>query len=134
MRMRAIVVVLGALALGGCGQGADRREVRAVAARFYAAVGHHDGATACGQLSQETLKTLEQQEKAACDQAVGALGLTPARVDRIEVFIVNARVLLSNGASAFLDRTAQGWRISALGCRPTGGDPRDHPLGCAVQS
>jgi hypothetical protein len=134
MRWIGTGVALCALAMAGCGQSADRDAVRTVTDRFYTAVAAHEGSLACAQLSKETLKQLEQDEKAACPEAIGAAGLSPARIARVEVFITNAKVDLANGASAFLERTTAGWRISALGCRPTGGDPRQEPLGCAVES
>lgn len=120
--------------MSGCGQSANRDDVTAVTGRFYAAVAQHDGATACAQLTAQTVKQLEQDEKARCTKAVDGLGLSPGRVARVQVFITNAKVDLTNGASAFLEQTASGWRISALGCRPTEGDPKQHPLGCTVQS
>jgi hypothetical protein len=134
MRRTSIALMLGAVLLCGCGQSNARRDVRTVTDRFYAAVQGGDGPTACAQLSQETVKQLEQQEKKACDSAVGALGLAPARIAAVEVDAFNAKVDLSNGASAYLDWTTAGWRISALGCRPTQGDPRRQPMGCAVQA
>jgi hypothetical protein len=134
-RMRWIAPVwLVAALLSGCGQSASRDDVRAVTDRFYAAVADDDGATACAQLTEPTLKQLEQDEKSACTEAVGGLGLAPARVARVEVYVTNAKVDLANGASAYLEQTAHGWRISALGCRPTEGDPEEQPLGCAVES
>jgi hypothetical protein len=134
MRRTTIGLVLGSLVLCGCGQANDRHQVRAVAERFYAAMRGGDGATACAQLSPDTTKELEQQEKKRCESAVGALGLSPGGIAAIEVYVTNAKVDLSNGAAAFLDRTTAGWRISALGCRPADGDPRFKPLNCAVQS
>jgi hypothetical protein len=129
-----IAVMLGALAVAGCGQSGNRDAVRGVADSFYAAVAQHDGSSACDQLSDATVKQLEQDEKAACPKAVGGLGLAPSRVVRVEVFVTNAKVDLANGASAFLEDTPGGWKISALGCRATNGDPRDHPLDCAVEA
>jgi hypothetical protein len=134
MRWIPMALLLVALALAGCGQSANRNDVRAVADRFYAAVADRDGALACAQLSEQTLKQLEQDEKATCTQAVEGLGLSPGRIARVEVFVTNAKVDLTNGASAFLEQTASGWRISALGCRPTGGNPQEQPLGCTVES
>lgn len=129
-------IALGAAALcgQGCGQDANRDQVRSVTDRFYAAVARHDGALACAQLDPPTVKQLEQAEKATCAKAVEALGLAPARIARVAVYVTNAKVDLSNGASAFLEQTATGWKLSALGCRPSGGDPQVHPLGCTVQS
>jgi hypothetical protein len=135
-RRLVTALVLGTVALcgQGCGQDANRDQVRAVTGRFYAAVANHDGATACAQLDPPTLKQLEQDEKATCAKAVEALGLARASITRVEVYVTNAKVDLSNGASAFLEQTASGWKLSALGCRPSGGDPQVHPLGCTVQS
>jgi hypothetical protein len=134
MRWISTGILLAALALSGCGQTAERDAVRTATERFYAAVGSHDGARACAQLSEETIKQLELSEKAKCADAVGSLGLSPTRVTHVEVFVTNAKVDLANGASAFLDETAAGWKLSALGCRPTNGNPQEQPMGCAVES
>jgi hypothetical protein len=134
MRRSLTPLLLLPLAAAGCGQSANTADVRAVTSRFYAAVAQHDGALACRQLAEPTLEQLEQDEKAACPKAIGGLGLAPARIAHVAVYVTNAKVDLTNGASAFLEQTATGWRISALGCRPTGGDPTEQPLGCAVKS
>jgi hypothetical protein len=130
----ALLAILAAVALAGCGQDANGDTVRAVTARFYAAVERHDGALACAQLDPTTIKQLEQDEKGTCAKAVEALGLTPTSIARVEVYVTNAKVDLTNGASAFLEQTTSGWKLEALGCRPTAGDPQVHPLGCTVQS
>jgi len=134
MRGISIGLALGTLVLAGCGQDANRDDVRAVTTRFYSALTTHQGSTACAQLRSETIKQLEQDEKATCAKAIGEVGLTPSRIARVEVFEIEAKVDLANGASAFLEQTAGGWKISALGCRPTEGDPTEQPLGCAVES
>jgi hypothetical protein len=134
MRRLIPLLAFGALGLAGCGQDANRADVRAVTGRFYAAVARHDGAVACAQLAQPTVKQLEQEEKAACPKAVEALGLSQAGITRVEVFVTNAKVDLANGASAFLEQTTSGWKLSALGCRPTNGNPQVQPMDCAVQS
>jgi hypothetical protein len=134
MRRISTALALAALGLAGCGQSTNRADVRTVTDRFYAAVADGDGALACAQLSQPTVKRLEQDEKASCTNAVAKLGLSPGRIARVQVFITNAKVDLSNGASAYLEQTAAGWRIEALGCRPTEGDPEQQPLGCTVES
>jgi hypothetical protein len=134
MRWISMTVVLTAIAVAGCGQSAARDDVRSVTDRFSAAVASHDGAQACAQLSEDTVEQLEQTEKASCPEAVESAGLTSARIARVQVYVTNAKVDFTNGASAFLEDTADGWRLSALGCRPTQGDPREHPLGCAVES
>jgi hypothetical protein len=134
MRWIPLVVALGVLGVTGCGQSTNRDAVRSVTDRFYAAVADDDGATACAQLTEPTLKQLEQDEKSTCTEAVSGLGLAPSRIARVEVYVTNAKVDLANGASAFLEQTAHGWRISALGCRATEGDPLEQPLGCTVES
>jgi hypothetical protein len=130
----AAMLSLGAPAMAGCGQSANRDAVRTVTDRFYAALDRQDGSAACAQLSADTVKQVEQDEKASCPTAIAAVGLEPSPVTRVEVFITNAKVDLANGASAFLEQTASGWKISAAGCRATEGNPQDHPLGCAVES
>jgi hypothetical protein len=127
-------LLLGALALAGCGQSANRDDIRAVTTRFYGALATNAGSVACAQLSEETVKQLEQDEQSACANAIGDVGLSPSRISRVQVFVTNAKVDLANGASAFLEETAAGWKISAVGCRPTGGDPHEQPLQCAVES
>jgi hypothetical protein len=107
--------------------------VRTVATRFFDALQRHDGRLACAQLSQDTVTAIEQQEQGACATSVTKLQLAPAPLRTLELYAFNAKVDLANGASAFLDRTATGWRISAAGCRATNGEPREHPLSCEVQ-
>src|SRR3954447_184223 len=123
-----------ALAGAGCGQDANREDVRAVTGRFFAALAARDGATACAQLSTDTVKSLEQDEQSACPEAIAAAGLGTSRVVKIAVYVTNAKVDLANGASAYLEQTASGWKLSALGCRATDGDPRKHPMSCAVEA
>ena len=134
MTYRMAIGLLAAAALAGCGQSDDRAQVRTVVDGFYAAVQAGDGAQACARLSAETAKALEQQEKKRCAAAIGDLGLTPAHVARVELYSLNAKVDATSGAATYLDRTSTGWRISALACRPTEGEPRDHPLGCEVDA
>jgi hypothetical protein len=122
------------LAATGCGQDASRADVRAVAGRFYAAIASHDGSAACAQLSADTVKAVEQEEQGACAGAIAGVGLVPSRVVRVAVYVTNAKVDLANGASAFLEQTATGWKLSALGCRAVDGDPRQHPLSCTVEA
>jgi hypothetical protein len=128
------VVLLCALAVCGCGRTGDRTDVEHVTTRFLGAVQRQDGRLACAQLSQDAIKQLEQQQQGACPGSVTKLQLAPARLRDVEVFAFNAKVDLANGASAFLERTATGWRIAAVGCRATEGDPTSHPMSCELQS
>jgi hypothetical protein len=121
-----------ALVTTGCGREGDRNRVSALTESFLTAVQQHDGSTACAALSNETVKQLESQEGKRCARAVTSLDVSPSRVRRAQVYLVNAKVDLNDGESAFLSRTRDGWRLSAVGCRPTGGKPADRPFECEV--
>ena len=129
-----LVLVVLALALAGCGTSDDRDQASATTARFYAALARHDGAGACAQLSDATIKSLEQQESKPCAQAVRALGLQPARVKQTSVYITNAIVDLTGDQVAFLGREPTGWKLSAVGCTFDEGKPRDRPADCRAKS
>jgi hypothetical protein len=132
--VRSVAAALAALALAGCGGiSSDRDEARSAVQRFNAALAHDDGARACGQLSSDLVEQLEQDEQQRCPDAVTGLGLQPARVIRVEVFVTNAKVDLQGGQSAFLDREPGGWQLSAIGCKPHG-KPADQPLHCEAQT
>ena len=126
MRRFALLVLAAAL-LAGCGTSDDQRQATATTVRFYAALRAHDGAAACAQLSEETVKSLEQQESKPCRAAVRSLRLPGARVLHTRVYITNAIVDLSGGEHAFLGREPAGWKLSAVGCRFDKGKPRDRP-------
>jgi hypothetical protein len=130
------MLVLALLALGaaGCGPGDDRAAARAVAERFLAALESGDGAAACAQLSVDTREALEADEQAACREAIHTLGLEPAPLAGVQVFIVSAWAELDGGESVFLSETAEGWRVSAAGCTPGGGDPAGVPLDCELEA
>ena len=137
MVRRSLVVMAiatAAAAVSGCGRDGDRAEARAVADRFFAALRQDDGQAACAELSTGTRAELESQEGEPCRQAIGSAGLQPARVLRVQVFITNAKADLSGGESVFLDQGPDGWELSALGCKPEGGEPADRPYDCEVQA
>lgn len=123
-----------AVAIGGCGVGDDRDRVRDVVIAFHAALDADRPGDACAQLSPDTVEALERQEQAPCDEAIGALDVDGGAIAATEVYIVNAKVDLDSGESAFLSREAAGWRISALGCRPADGKPADRPFACEVEA
>src|SRR5690242_6968924 len=134
--MRRAMTLLAVLALGlacGCGGSGDRAQISTATASFFSAIGKQDGSAACAELSQNTVKTLEQQEQGRCEKAVMQLGLKPAAIRQVELYAFNAKIDLANGSSAFLERTAQGWRIDSVGCRPTGGPPTSHPMNCSLE-
>ena len=134
MRMVMVAALLGALFSCGCGRSSDRAQVESVTARFLRAVGAGQGEAACAQLTSDAVKQLEQQEQGSCASSVGKLSLTPAAIRGVQIFAFNAEVQLANGADAFVERTADGWRLSSIGCRPTQGEPRDHPMSCELES
>ena len=128
----AIVLLTAALGGAGCARDADQQTAQAVAGRFFTALDDGDGDRACAQLSPGTRIELESQEGSSCREAVTGLGLEGATVERADVYVLSAIVELSNGDAAFLDQGEEGWRISAVGCRPSG-KPADRPYDCEVE-
>ncbi len=123
------MLVLVAVALGGCGRADDERAVSAVTERFLVAVDGDDGERACAQLSPGAVAALEHDESEPCAEAARGLELEPSRVTRAEVFSTAAKVDLADGDSAFLELTSSGWRLSAAGCTPRAGRPPVHVRG-----
>ncbi|HEY4279662.1 MAG TPA: hypothetical protein VGM91_15665 [Conexibacter sp.] len=130
-----IVAALAAVAaFAGCGQAEDRDQVGDVAARFSAALADGDGAAACAQLTEAAVQALEQQARAPCARAVTELGASPGKLARVRVYETSAEALYTKGTTAFLDRSADGWRLSAVGCRLDEGKPRSRPATCALEA
>jgi hypothetical protein len=129
----AILLLAFAVLAAGCGRQNDRSAVGEVTDAFFAALGSGDGDRACEQLSPETRAALEQEEKSDCRDAVTKLDLSPGSVAGVEVDVVSATVALSSGESVFLDQTAEGWRLSAVGCKPLGGTRADGPYDCELE-
>jgi hypothetical protein len=127
-------LVLLSLGLAGCGGSGDRAAATGVAERFFAAVGSGDGATACGLLSVDTRNKLEQDEQMPCREAIGDVQIQPGALAGVEVFSINAKADLANGDSAFLSLTEDGWRLSAVGCKPADGPPSDVPMDCELEA
>jgi hypothetical protein len=130
--MGAMALLALLLATAGCGRGADRATAQAVTDRFFAAFEAGDGARACEQLSPDTRIELESQEQTECEQAVTDLQLDGGSVTRVQVYVRNAKVDLSNGEAAFLDQGDLGWRLSAVGCTPQR-KPADRPYDCELE-
>jgi hypothetical protein len=133
-RAAVVAMVTAAVGLAGCGQGGSRAEIRGTTDGFFAALQRGDGAAACARLSADTVAQLISEEQEPCAQAVTSLKLRPGAIRRIQVYMTNAKVDLAGGASAFLDRTANGWRLSAIGCRPAEGKPADLPFDCELEA
>ena len=64
-------------------------------------------------------------DERAVDAAVGR-----ADIVSTQVFGLSAKVDLADGKSVFLEETPAGWRVSAAGCTPVGGD---EPYECEVE-
>jgi hypothetical protein len=118
----------------GCGRDADGDRVEALTERFFSALTSDDGTEACAQLSDSTIQSLEEQEHSDCSEAVGELQLSPGSPRGVQVFAFNSAVQLDNGATVFAERTRDGWRIEAVGCRAAEGPPNEHPMDCELES
>jgi hypothetical protein len=127
-----LAAAVAAVLLGGCGPDADRATARSVTDRFFAALDSGDGEQACSQLSPSTRSELESQEQKPCREAITGLGLDNGSVTSVDVYVINAMVVLSNGEAAFLDEGQEGWRLSAVGCKQEG-LPTNHPYDCDLE-
>ena len=127
----ASAIAVSLLALAGCGQSDDREAVRATTQQFLAAYAADRDEAACGTLSSDTVQELESQEGAPCPDAIGKVELDGGTVADVEVSVTNAKVDLATGESVFLSEQADGWKITALGCR-SAGKPADEPFDCEL--
>jgi hypothetical protein len=126
-----VAVSLLAAGLAGCGQSDDRDTVQATAQGFLVALAADQNEAACEALSSDTVKELESQEGAPCPEAIGKVELEGGNVVDVEVSVTNAKVELATGESMFLSEQADGWKITALGCR-SAGKPADEPFDCEL--
>ena len=133
-RALAIGLLLLCLGAAGCGRSGDRDRAAEVAERFFAAVNSGDGAAACAQLAPDTRKALQDDEQKPCREAIGTLSIEPGALTGIALYLTNAKADLDNGQSAFLSQTADGWRLSAVGCKPGDGPPADAPMDCELEA
>jgi hypothetical protein len=135
-RRSSVIGLLLVLGLGatGCGRSEDREQATAVAERFFTAVESGDGDGACEQLSVDTREKLEQDEQKPCREAIGEQDIRPGAPARVDVFLTNAEAELDNGDSAFLSQTQEGWRLSAVGCKPGAGPPSEEPMDCELEA
>jgi hypothetical protein len=134
MRLPSIAIVLAVVALTGCGASGDRADAAGVVERFYDAVRHHDGEEACAQLTAAAVSAVESDSGQSCRSAITGLDLQGGAITRAQVYLTSARVELRGGDNAFLDREPQGWRISAVACRPENGPAGDVPMQCEAQA
>ena len=136
--MRSVPIILLASLLAslgsGCGTADDRGEARTATERFYEAVRVDDGEVACAELAEDAVKQLESQSGQACADAVVRLEYEGGEIRGVEVYATSATVELSSGESAFLSPESGEWKLSAVGCKPEEGKPRDRPLDCEVEA
>jgi hypothetical protein len=132
-RLPAPLLLLLAL-LAGCGTSEDRDESRATVERFYEAIREDDAEVACEQLGESLREQVESQAQQSCEAVITRFAFEGDEVARVEVYITNAKVDLRNGESAFLSREDDGWKLSAIDCRPEKGKPADRPFECEAES
>jgi hypothetical protein len=127
----AVFACLVAAPLAACGTADRERDVAAVVERFHAALEAGDGQAACRELSDEAASKLEREEREPCEEAILALELTSGgTVTFRRVEIRNAYADVDEGGTDFLSEGAEGWKISAAGCRPTG---PERPYECELE-
>jgi hypothetical protein len=127
---RAAILALGAclaVPLGGCGASGREADAAVVAERFHSALEQGDGEAACAELSDVTVRKLEQQEETPCEEAVLELELPRGgAAAEAEVYVTSASVALAEGGTTFLDEGPDRWKVSVAGCTPTAPDlPHD---------
>ena len=89
---------------------------------------------ACGLLAEDTRKALEDEEQEPCGEAIGGVEIDAGAPTAVELYLTNAEAELDNGERAFLSRTADGWRVSAAGCKAGDGPPEDVPMDCELEA
>jgi hypothetical protein len=125
------LALLPAVLCAGCGAAASAPDATGVARDFQAALHDQDGPAACSQLSENTAKALEADEQKPCEEAILDLDLpTGTEVAGARVYVTSASVEVLVGARLFLEEAADGWQISAAGCKPT---EADLPLDCELE-
>jgi hypothetical protein len=114
----------------GLVRGADDAAAADAVERFVQAIEAQDGRAACNELSADTRAALESEEGSECEQALLSLQLSLGPVSEVKVAETSATVELSEGGSAYLEETSEGWRITAVGCEPR----PDAPDECEVEA
>ncbi len=123
------LVAAGLLAVCGASDRAD--DAGTVAQRFQAALAARDGEGACAELSEEAASKVEQQEGSPCEEAILGIELPAGgTAANTSVYVTSASVTLDAGGTLFLDEAANGWEVSAAGCRPTA---PELPYECEVE-
>jgi hypothetical protein len=116
------------LVIGFSHPDSSERHARATVERFFTALEQHDGRRACAQLTEDAASAVEQQERRPCNDAILSLEIEPGEPGGVDIEVNSGKVALPHGQAVFLDETAQGWRISAAGCKPATGGPYECEL------
>ena len=119
------------LALAGCGAN-DADGAADAAERLYAAATGGEGAAACEWLSDDAREQLELDEQKPCAEAIVGLELSGSHSAKTSAYVSEAKVDLDGGDSVFLEETADGWRVTAAGCKPV--RDQEAPYECEVES
>ncbi|MEP6649530.1 MAG: hypothetical protein ABJA74_06390 [Lapillicoccus sp.] len=123
-----LAVATGLLAVAGCtGPGAEQA---GQVAESFERLAPDDAAQACDLLAGHTREAVEKSAKRDCAEALGDEDLPdPSSVTSVEVYGHDALVHLGDD-TVFLARFAEGWKVTAAGCRP--GSSADEPFDCDV--
>ena len=80
------------------------------------------------------MRALEGDTGQSCEAVITRLEYDGGAIVDVNVYVTNAKVDLRSGESAFLDREPAGWKLTAVGCEPELGGPRDVPFDCQAES
>jgi hypothetical protein len=111
------LLLVATLGLTACGTRAREYGAAAVAERFVAAVSGHDGATACGLLTQQARESVSGATDVTCADAVLNVHEQASTVGKVEVWGDAAQVRIGVDV-IFLVHLHTGWFVSAAGCTP----------------
>lgn len=127
----ALATALTLLVTGCAGRGSAEDQAAADAAtQFLAAVGTAPE-SGCDLLAPATLEQLESDGE-QCGEALGEVassGSPGSGEPRVDVYGRDAMVRWG-GATLFLARFDDGWRVTAAGCEPRG---KDLPYDCTIE-
>jgi hypothetical protein len=115
-----LAVAVAAVSLSGCGPDGWKRSAVRAATAFQDALRARDGQAACAVLTDTTRDALESETGRSCAAAVMSLKADSAAAGAAEVWGTQARVTFGTD-TVFLGRYADGWRVSAAGCKPGSG-------------
>ncbi|MFF8413082.1 hypothetical protein [Streptomyces omiyaensis] len=123
--------LLCALLVSGCGASAARVDGATDAGRrFAAALAAGDHRAACALLAPATREEIEDDGRIPCRTALREAGPPVAGQPRGTDVYGNEALVRMTGDTLFLSRFDEGWRVTAAGCEPQGGD---EPYRCSVK-